>query len=143
MQQGHEGRQRSVYGETLPSRTQPRILNQQAINDLTYALSQVERPNLSNRRLAVGRQDRHLAVPTRLDQNAHAWMVGYTKKLAAAVWVGNKAEEQALKNANGSNMGSSQLPGVHLARFHEGRDQGHEAVKNGHRRSRRQTTSAP
>jgi membrane peptidoglycan carboxypeptidase len=51
--------------------------------------------------------------------NAHAWMGGFVpydpgKKsagLAAAVWVGNKAEEQAIKFKNGGNIIGGKLPG--------------------------------
>ena len=43
---------------------------------------------------------------TSRNENAHAWMVGYTKKLAAAVWVGNRAEEKAIADKNGARSGA-------------------------------------
>lgn len=41
--------------------------------------------------------------------NMDAWMVGYTPQLAAAVWVGDD-KGKPIYNADGSNIGSHQLP---------------------------------
>jgi membrane peptidoglycan carboxypeptidase len=38
--------------------------------------------------------------------NSHVWMCGYTPKLAAAVWVGNKGKDAPLKFKDGANIGS-------------------------------------
>jgi membrane peptidoglycan carboxypeptidase len=46
----------------------------------------------------------------RNDQNAHAWNVGFTKNLAAAVWVGNRADEQAIVDKNGATIWGSGIP---------------------------------
>ncbi|MBB5870648.1 membrane peptidoglycan carboxypeptidase [Allocatelliglobosispora scoriae] len=43
--------------------------------------------------------------------NAHAWVVGFTKQIAVAVWVGNKGDELALKYANGDQINSGNMPG--------------------------------
>ena len=51
--------------------------------------------------------------------NAHAWMGGYVpydagknpRGLAAAVWVGNKGDEVAIKDKGGANIIGGKLPG--------------------------------
>ncbi|MER7276872.1 transglycosylase domain-containing protein [Dactylosporangium sp. NPDC000244] len=51
--------------------------------------------------------------------NAHAWMVGYaaydpvkkTPDLAVAVWVGNKKDEQPIKDSKGTSIIGGSLPG--------------------------------
>lgn len=60
--------------------------------------------------------------------NAHAWMGGYVphdtaKKspgLAAAVWVGNKGEEVAIKDKNDANIIGGSLPGPIWRDFMDG-----------------------
>jgi membrane peptidoglycan carboxypeptidase len=42
--------------------------------------------------------------------NAHAWMLGATPKLATAIWVGNAAKEQALIDDDGNKIQGSSLP---------------------------------
>jgi len=45
--------------------------------------------------------------------NAHAWIVGYTPSLAAAVWIGNKAEEKPLVLKDGkTKIFGSGLPAI-------------------------------
>jgi membrane peptidoglycan carboxypeptidase len=97
-----------LYSETLPKQDSARLLNQQQINDLTYAMTQVRVGN------SLGWQH---ATKTGTweynkdpNENAHAWNVGFTRKLAAAVWVGNKAEEQGIRDANNSIIYGSTLP---------------------------------
>jgi len=102
---------RTVYSERLPTGNQPRILNQQALNDLTYAMSQVTacKGNITGWDLAC--KTGTWEYGGRVDQNSHAWMVGFDKKLAAAVWVGNKKEEQAIKDKNHADIYGAGLPG--------------------------------
>jgi membrane peptidoglycan carboxypeptidase len=86
-------------------------LNQQALNDLTYAMSQVTacKGNITGWDLAC--KTGTWEYGGRVDQNSHAWMVGFDKKLAAAVWVGNKKEEQAIKDKNHADIYGAGLPG--------------------------------
>ncbi|GAA2387996.1 hypothetical protein GCM10010170_099160 [Dactylosporangium salmoneum] len=57
--------------------------------------------------------------------NAHAWMGGYVpydpsknaRGLAAAVWIGNKGDEKAIKDSKGVNMIGGKGPGPIWARF--------------------------
>jgi membrane peptidoglycan carboxypeptidase len=102
---------RIVYGETLPKPNQPRILNQQQINDLTYALSKVGSAKLkTNIGWDTAGKTGTWEYNGRTDQNAHAWMVGFTKKIATAVWVGNEKDEQAIKDKSNSTIWGSGIP---------------------------------
>jgi membrane peptidoglycan carboxypeptidase len=97
-----------LYGETLPNPTQPKILNQQAINDLTYAMSQVNGTDVGGWQTAT--KTGTWEYNKRTDQNAHAWNVGFTKNLAAAVWVGNRGDEKAIVDKNGATIWGSGFP---------------------------------
>ncbi|WP_163512622.1 transglycosylase domain-containing protein [Fodinicola acaciae] len=44
------------------------------------------------------------------DQNAHAWMCGYTPQLATAVWIGHSKNDGPIKNSSGSIIYGSGLP---------------------------------
>jgi membrane peptidoglycan carboxypeptidase len=98
-----------VYGETLPASNQQRVFNQQNSNDLTYALSQVGSAKLNIGWDTAGKTGTW-EFSQQSNENAHAWMVGYSKKIAAAVWVGNKAEEQALRDKSKKIIYGSGVP---------------------------------
>jgi membrane peptidoglycan carboxypeptidase len=104
-----------LYAEKLPHTDQGRVLNQQAVNDLTYALSKVKVGNVAGWQMAT--KTGTWEYDNRADQNAHAWNVGFTKKIAAAVWVGNRAEEQAIVDMNGGTVWGSGLPSQIWTRF--------------------------
>jgi membrane peptidoglycan carboxypeptidase len=107
-----------VYSETLPNPNGSRILNPQAMNDLTYALQQV---TASQIKPSIGWDTAGKTGTWELNNasndNAHAWMVGFDKKLAVAVWVGNKAEVKAIKNKDGQPVYGSGLPGIAWKKF--------------------------
>ena len=86
-----------VYGEKLPAPDQPRVFSQQNSNDLTYALSQVTAAKTSIGWDTAGKTGTWEYARTAA-RTRDAWMVGFDKKLAAAVWVGNKAEEHPLRD---------------------------------------------
>ncbi|WP_244871220.1 transglycosylase domain-containing protein [Catellatospora sp. IY07-71] len=44
-------------------------------------------------------------------KNSHAWFVGYTPQIAAAVWVGNVRQELPIVDKNGDNIAGAKLPG--------------------------------
>jgi membrane peptidoglycan carboxypeptidase len=98
-----------VYSEKLPSGNQPRILSPEAENDLTYALSKVSASTLSNGWNSAGKTGTW-ELGTDSTQNADAWMVGFTRRLAAAVWVGNKGAEKAIKDKSGSPIYGAGIP---------------------------------
>jgi membrane peptidoglycan carboxypeptidase len=74
-----------VYGETL---TQTEIgLDGKQIDMLDYTLNQVPTGHFSDDWDSAGKTGTW-QFGTSETQNAHVWMVGYTRALAAAVWVG-------------------------------------------------------
>jgi membrane peptidoglycan carboxypeptidase len=98
-----------IYSDQLPKPGQQPIFAPQASNDLTHALSQVSSSKLNVGWDSAGKTGTW-EYNNRTDQNAHAWMVGYTKKLAAAVWVGNQKNEQAIKDKSGATIWGSGIP---------------------------------
>jgi membrane peptidoglycan carboxypeptidase len=98
-----------VYGETIITGAE-RILSPQQINDETYALSQVAAAKLNIGWDTAGKTGTweykdHV-------NNAHAWMIGFSRTLAAAVWLGNKGDEAPLynKGVKGSLIYGSGVP---------------------------------
>jgi membrane peptidoglycan carboxypeptidase len=99
-----------LYGEELPTAGSDPVLGAGQLADLTYALTR-----------ASGQDD--LAIKTGTweygvdaAQNAHAWSVGFTSALAAAIWIGNRADEQALYDKDGNAVWGSGLPSQILRR---------------------------
>jgi membrane peptidoglycan carboxypeptidase len=104
------------YGETLPAQGAQRVLNQQQINDETYAMSLVDRNHPSVDGYQTANKTGTWEYNQSESENAHAWNVGFTTKLAAAVWVGPKQNEHALiSNANPAfNIGNGTVWGSTL-----------------------------
>jgi membrane peptidoglycan carboxypeptidase len=84
------------YGETLPAPDAQRVLNQQQINDETYAMSLVDPNHPSVDGYQTATKTGTWEYNQSETENAHAWNVGFTTQLAAAVWVGPKQDEHAL-----------------------------------------------
>jgi membrane peptidoglycan carboxypeptidase len=100
---------KKVYGETLPNPNAGRVINQGAVNDLTYAMSQVAPDlNIDGFQAATKTGTWELGGAGGVD-NAHAWNIGFTTKLAAAVWIGSNGDEQPLK-VNGQPIYGSTIP---------------------------------
>ncbi len=97
-----------MYGETLPKPAP--VLNQQAINDLDFALSQIPSAKVNGIGWDTAGKTGTWEYNNSSTENAHAWMVGYTKKIAAAVWVGNKKNEQSIKDSKGNVVWGSGIP---------------------------------
>jgi len=74
-----------VYGEMLRQRDIG--LDQEQINQLNWTLRQVEASKLPNGWDCAGKTGTWQHGKS-LTDNAHTWMVGYTRALAAAVWLG-------------------------------------------------------
>jgi membrane peptidoglycan carboxypeptidase len=102
-------RDTTVYGERLPRPDQPRIFSQQNSNDLTYALSQVGSAKVNIGWDTAGKTGTWEYTQA-TNENAHAWMVGFDKKIAAAVWVGNRDKEQSIKDKNNAVIWGSGIP---------------------------------
>jgi membrane peptidoglycan carboxypeptidase len=93
-----------LYGESLPSPSDEPILSADQLADLTYALTS-----------ASGQAD--LALKTGVWEyaagpggNSHAWSIGFTSAVAAAIWVGNREQEQPLYDKEGNAIWGSGLP---------------------------------
>jgi membrane peptidoglycan carboxypeptidase len=99
---------RVIYSEILPRPDQPRVLNQASIADLDFALSRTDVGQLTGRASASKAGTWQFA--NRIDQNADAWMVGYTGSLAMAVWIGSRAESRPILDARGATIWGSGLP---------------------------------
>jgi membrane peptidoglycan carboxypeptidase len=105
-----------VYADSLPPAGQPRVFSQQNSNDLTYALSQVTSAKLNIGWDTAGKTGTW-EFGQGSSENADAWMVGYTKKIAAAVWVGNKAELHPLRDKNNKVIYGSGVPAAVWQKF--------------------------
>ena len=86
-----------VYAEQLTQ--SPIGLTPAQIDQLTSALSQVPSAKLPNGWDAAGKTGTWQAGNS-LTENAHTWMVGYTRALAVAVWLGT-TDGKALKTKDG------------------------------------------
>ena len=114
-----------VFSEKLPAGSEPRVLAQAAIDDLTYAMSLNTSGKLAGGRAAASKTGTWRAAAT--TDNAHAWIVGYTPSLAAAVWIGNKAEEKPLVLKDGkTKIFGSGLPAIIYRSF---MNEAHTALK--------------
>jgi membrane peptidoglycan carboxypeptidase len=117
-----------VYKEATPKQSLIKTmgLTQEEMDDEQWAMGQVLAPNANNGdggvRLANGRpaggKTGTWELATNSADNAHAWFVGFTpKQLAAAVWVGNKGNEQAIKTSGGNRIFGATLPGPMWKKF--------------------------
>jgi membrane peptidoglycan carboxypeptidase len=97
-----------VYGERLRTGG-PAILTPQQINDLTYTMSQVSSADVNIGWDTAGKTGTWEYGPNP-NENAHAWMVGFSRRIAAAVWVGNAGEEGPLRDGSGQQVYGSGLP---------------------------------
>jgi membrane peptidoglycan carboxypeptidase len=107
-----------LYSETLPKPDAPKILNTQAVTDLTYAMTQVKVGATAGWQWAT--KTGTWEYDKDPNENAHAWNVGFTKKIAAAVWVGNRGDEQGIRNAGNGIIYGSGLPAEIWRKFMDG-----------------------
>jgi membrane peptidoglycan carboxypeptidase len=98
-----------LFRETLPDPNGPRIMNQAQIDVLNYTLSKVWETSIAGYQIAT-KTGTWEYQNGGANANAHAWNVGYTNVLAAAVWVGPKKDEEALYEKNGNPLWGSGLP---------------------------------
>jgi membrane peptidoglycan carboxypeptidase len=85
-------------------------LNQEQINQLNWTLSQVEAAKLPNGWDAAGKTGTWQAGRS-ITENAHTWMVGYTRALAAAVWLGTTDGGPLITKDGGHNVFGANYPG--------------------------------
>ncbi len=105
-----------LFGEKLPDLNKPRVLTAGQIADLTYALTWSGTGPTSGLAIKTGVWE----FGSQPSQNAHAWSLGYTSKLATAIHIGNRADEQALLDRNGTPISGSGLPSTILRRVMTG-----------------------
>jgi membrane peptidoglycan carboxypeptidase len=96
-----------VYAETV---TQSDIgLTRDQVDQLTWTLSQVSAARLSNGWEAAGKTGTWQAAAS-TTRNAHTWMVGYTTRLAVAVWVGTTDGKALVTRDGKTNVFGSTHP---------------------------------
>ena len=74
---------KAKFGETLPAPNAQRVLNQQQINDETYAMSMVDKAHPSVDGYQTATKTGTWEYNQSETENAHAWNVGFTTQLAA------------------------------------------------------------
>jgi membrane peptidoglycan carboxypeptidase len=99
-----------------PAKQTTRAFPEDVARDANYVMEKVVQASRTNKlddgRKAAGKTGTQQYQDT--DENAHAWMCGFTQQLAAAVWVGNKDADGPLKDkSNGGNkrVYGSGIPG--------------------------------
>jgi len=86
-----------------------RVLGEAVAADVTWALSAEPAAVLPDGRPAAAKTG-VWPLRTSAVEIAHAWIVGYTRNLAVAVWVGNEEIELPLRDKQGSRVLGSGLP---------------------------------
>jgi len=98
-----------IYTEKLPTDAEKPVLNAAQMDDLTWALSQNRPAKLSGGPASAG-----MAGSWEFGRNSsdvsNAWMVGYTRKLAMAVWIGPAGKARAIQDPHGDPILGSTLP---------------------------------
>ncbi|MEV6932478.1 penicillin-binding transpeptidase domain-containing protein, partial [Dactylosporangium sp. NPDC051485] len=118
---------KKTYGEVINPKRIPGFTEEMA-DDLATVLRGVpEHYNLKSPHgyQLAGKTGTWQLGSTTTKGNAHAWMGGYApydpsknaRGLAAAVWIGNKGNEEAIKDSKGNNMIGGKGPGPIWARF--------------------------
>ena len=104
------------------------VFEPQRTDDLLDTLKKI--PGASGNGLENGRQAAGKTGTWELKQNSSdngdAWMIGASKQIAAAVWVGRSGNRGPIKEANGAPMGGSGTPAEIWERF---MDAAHTAMK--------------
>jgi membrane peptidoglycan carboxypeptidase len=100
-----------------------RAFSEDVAADATYVMQGVvsSKLKLADDRQAAGKTGTQQFGAATQNENAHAWMCGYTPQLAAAVWVGTKeGADKAIKTSAGKNVFGSGLPGQIWRKFMNG-----------------------
>jgi membrane peptidoglycan carboxypeptidase len=100
--------QQVVASEILPPPNPKPILTQGAAADLTWTLSQNPAGTLTNGWDSAVKTGEFSPRPD--GEPTDAWTVGYTTRLAIAVWVGNRRDPAPLRNNQGELVLGTGLP---------------------------------
>jgi membrane peptidoglycan carboxypeptidase len=97
-----------VYAEKIA--TNDVGLDQEQINELNWTLSKVEAAKLNNGWDSAGKTGtwQHGNSTT---ENSNAWMVGYTRALAAAVWLGTTDGKPLITTGGSTQVFGASYPG--------------------------------
>lgn len=113
-----------------------RAIDQDVADDVNWVLQKIPPAgghSLSGGRPVAGKTGTWQCANT--SHNCHAWYVGHTKQIAAAVWVGNTGKEQAVYEKSGKDISGAGLPGAIWEKFmnaaHKGLDEMRFADKAG------------
>jgi membrane peptidoglycan carboxypeptidase len=85
-------------------------LDQEQIDELNWTLRQVEAAKLPNGWDSAGKTGTWQAGNSTTD-NVHTWMVGYTRALAAAVWLGTTDGKPLITKSGGHDVFGANYPG--------------------------------
>ena len=123
-----DDKKKTIYEDKALPTQGKRLLAPEQSDVLTDILTGVRPPSLANNRpFAAKTGTWELASDSK--SNAHAWMVGYTKQLATAVWVGNVGSKQtAIKDKGGNDIGGSGLPSDIWKRYMDAALKGEKVV---------------
>ncbi|HEU4426844.1 MAG TPA: transglycosylase domain-containing protein, partial [Pilimelia sp.] len=97
-----------VYGESIRQRDIG--LDRERINQLNWTLRRVEAAKLDNGWDSAGKTGTWQRGTSATD-NAHTWMVGYTRALAAAVWLGTTDGKALVTRSGEHNVFGASHPG--------------------------------
>ncbi|TBL34975.1 penicillin-binding protein, partial [Verrucosispora sp. SN26_14.1] len=113
------GKWDKIAGEKLTKGGGTQVIRSEVADEVTAVLKEI--PSRSNAGLSNGRQAAGKTGTwehNNTDKNAHAWMVGYDKNVATAVWVGSKdPKKPAIVDKNGANVGGSGFPAAVWKRY--------------------------
>jgi len=98
-----------IYNEKVPTGAEKPILNSAQMDDLTWALSQNRPAKLSGGPASAGMPG-SWEFGRSSSAVGNAWMVGYTRKLAMAVWIGPAGKPRAIEDRDGDPILGSTLP---------------------------------
>ena len=104
-----------IGGEKLKG---ARTIDQGIADDVNAVLQEIPPTNghtLNGSRPVAGKTGTWQCGQT--THNCHAWHIGYTKQIAAAVWVGNVGKEQAVYEKSGRDISGAGLPGEIWEKF--------------------------
>lgn len=103
------------------------LIKREVAKEVTAVLKKI--PGANSRALDNGREAAGKTGTWEYDKNdnAHAWMVGYTPQIATAVWVGSKdPKKPQIRDKNGKDIGGSALPGAIWERYMNAASKGME-----------------
>ncbi|WP_051366579.1 transglycosylase domain-containing protein [Hamadaea tsunoensis] len=116
----------AVGGEKLGGKQQ---IDRDIADDVNAVLQEIPKSNghtLGSSRPVTGKTGTWQCQNT--SHNCHAWFVGATKQIAAAVWVGNVGKEQPVYEKSGKDISGAGLPGNIWEKFMNAASKGMDEI---------------